>query len=98
MNVSSIEYPELEQSEKGQALFYGNFDLIKNAEVELEVIVGTRKVTVKELYSLKVGSTVSLQRLLSEPVALVLNGKTIAHGELVAVDESFGLRITDIDQ
>jgi flagellar motor switch protein FliN/FliY len=98
MNVSSIEYPELEKTEKGEALFYGNFDLIKNAEIELEVVVGSKKITIKELYSLKVGSTVHLQQLLSEPVALVLNGKTIAHGELVAIDDSFGLRITDIDQ
>lgn len=98
MNISAIEYPKLDKTEKGEALFHGNFDLIKNAEVELEVVVGSKRITISELYALKVGSTVPLAQRLNEPVALVLNGRAIAHGELVAVGDSFGLKITDIDQ
>lgn len=98
MTMNSIEYPDIEQSEKGEPLFRGNMDLIKNAEVELEVVVGSKKITISELYKLKIGSTLALNQRLNEPVVLMLNGSPIARGELVAVDDSFGIRITDIDQ
>ncbi len=98
MSLSSIEYPELGSSEKGEPLFKGNFDLIKNAEVTIDVVVGSKVISVEELYSLKRGSVISLDQLLNEPVALLVDGNTVAYGELVAVDDSFGLKITDIDQ
>src|SRR5947209_7508181 len=52
--------------------------------------------TIGETLQLRPGSVVSLNRLAGEPVDLLVNGKTIAHGEVVVIDEEFGLRVTDI--
>jgi flagellar motor switch protein FliN/FliY len=64
--------------------------------VELAVEIGRTTMTIGETLSLAPGSIVSLNRLAGEPVDLLVNGKVIAQGEVVVIDEEFGLRITDI--
>ena len=64
--------------------------------VELAVEIGRTTMTIGETLSLAPGSIVSLNRLAGEPVDLLVNGKIIAQGEVVVIDEEFGLRITDI--
>src|SRR3954451_12527047 len=64
--------------------------------VELAVEIGRTTMTIGETLSLAPGSIVSLNRLGGEPVDLLVNGKVIAQGEVVVIDEEFGLRITDI--
>lgn len=98
MRIDSIEYPELSNTEKGQSLFEGKFELIKNAEVEVEVLIGNKKITLEELYALKSGSVVTLNQSLSDPVTLLLKGSPIAYGELVASGDNFGFRITEISK
>jgi flagellar motor switch protein FliN/FliY len=73
-------------------------DLRRVAEVplELSVEIGRTRMTVGETLDLRAGSIVTLDRLAGEPVDLLVNGTPIARGEVVVVDEQFGLRVTEI--
>src|SRR4051812_41185459 len=63
---------------------------------ELAVEVGRTKMTIREALALGPGSIVTLNRLAGEPVDLLVNGKPIARGEVVVIDEEFGLRVTEV--
>jgi flagellar motor switch protein FliN/FliY len=64
--------------------------------VELAVEIGRTQMTIRETLALGPGSIVTLNRLAGEPVDLLVNGKPIARGEVVVIDEEFGVRITEI--
>src|ERR1700753_1782633 len=64
--------------------------------VELAVEVGRTKMTIREALALGPGSIVTLNRLAGEPVDLLVNGKPIARGEGVVIDEECGLRVTEV--
>ena len=69
---------------------------LQDVPVELTVEIGRTHMTIAETLKLGPGSIVSLNRLAGEPVDLLVNGKLIARGEVVVIDEEFGLRITDV--
>lgn len=69
---------------------------LHDVPVELAVEIGRTRMTIGETLGLGPGSIVSLNRLAGEPVDLLVNGRPIARGEVVVVDEEFGLRITEI--
>ena len=69
---------------------------LHDVPVELAVEIGRTHMTIGETLKLGPGSIVSLNRLAGEPVDLLVNGKPIARGEVVVIDEEFGLRITDV--
>ncbi len=73
-------------------------DLRRLSEVpmELSVEIGRTRMTVGETLQLRAGSIVTLERLAGEPVDLLVNGTPLARGEVVIVDEEFGLRVTEI--
>jgi flagellar motor switch protein FliN/FliY len=73
-------------------------DLRRLGEVPLEmsVEIGRTQMTVGDTLDLRAGSIVTLDRLAGEPVDLLVNGTPIARGEVVVVDEQFGLRVTEI--
>jgi flagellar motor switch protein FliN len=73
-------------------------DLRRLSEVpmELSVEIGRTRMTVGETLQLRAGSIVTLERLAGEPVDLLVNGTPIARGEVVIIDEEFGLRVTEI--
>jgi flagellar motor switch protein FliN/FliY len=64
--------------------------------VELAVEIGRTMMTIRETLALGPGSIVTLDRLAGEPVDLLVNGKPIARGEVVVIDEEFGLRVTEV--
>src|SRR5215211_6489766 len=64
--------------------------------VELAVEIGRTHMTIRETLALGPGSIVTLDRLAGEPVDLLVNGKPIARGEVVVLDEEFGLRVTEV--
>ena len=74
----------------------GSLDLLRNVAMEVTVEIGRTRMTVAELLSLHPGEVVELDRAASAPADLLVNGTLIAHGEVVVVDEDFGLRITEI--
>ncbi|WHU04995.1 FliM/FliN family flagellar motor switch protein [Sphingomonas sp. NIBR02145] len=72
--------------------------LIDNVAVELEAFLGSAPMTVADLTGLATGSVVQLDAQLNMPVELRLNGMAVARGELVAVGDKFGVRLTEITQ
>jgi len=73
-----------------------NLDLILDVHLEFTVELGKTKKTIKEILELGPGSIVELDKLAGEPVDILVNGKQIARGEVVVIDENYGVRITEI--
>lgn len=73
-----------------------NIDLILDVPLDISVVLGRTKKSIKEILSLGTGSLIELEKLAEEPVEILVNGKKIAYGEVVVVDENFGVRITNI--
>lgn len=73
-----------------------NIDLILDVPIEVSVILGRTKKTIKEVLELANGSLIELDKLVEEPVEILVNGKIVAEGEVVVVNENFGVRITNI--
>ena len=69
---------------------------LHDVPVELAVEIGRTHMTIREALALGPGSIVTLNRLAGEPVDLLVNGKPIARGEVVVIDEEFGLRVTEV--
>lgn len=73
-----------------------NIDLILDVPLEISVVLGRAKKNIKDILSLGTGSLIELDKLAEEPVEILVNGKKVAYGEVVVVDENFGVRITSI--
>lgn len=71
-------------------------DLLRNVEMEVTAELGSTRMTVRELLSLTPGNIVELNRAAGSPIDLLVNGTLIARGEVVVVDEEFGIRISEI--
>jgi flagellar motor switch protein FliN/FliY len=74
----------------------GELERLFDVPVELAVEIGRTHMTIRETLALGPGSIVTLNRLAGEPVDLLVNGKPIARGEVVVLDEEFGLRVTEV--
>ena len=74
----------------------GDLDRLTDVTVELAVEVGRTFMTLGEALALGPGSVVTLERLADKPVDLLINGRPIARGEVVVIDEQFGLRLTEV--
>lgn len=70
--------------------------LVLDVPVQVAVEIGRTTMTIGEILAVTPGTVVTLNRLAGEPVDLLVNGRLIARGEVVAVDEEFGLRVTDV--
>ena len=80
----------------GPAVASGDLARLHDVPVELAVEIGRTRMTIGETLALGPGSIVTLDRLAGEPVDLLVNGKPIARGEVVVIDEEFGLRVTEV--
>ncbi len=74
----------------------GNLEQILDIPVTLGVEIGSTKIAIRNLLQLNQGSVVELDRLAGEPLDVVVNGTLVAHGEVVVVNEKFGIRLTDV--
>jgi flagellar motor switch protein FliN/FliY len=73
-----------------------NLDLLMNVSVKVTAELGTCKMLVRDILKLGTGSIVELDRLAGGPVDLFVNDRLVARGEVVAVDENFGVRVTEL--
>lgn len=73
-----------------------NMDMILDIPVNLSVEIGRTKISIRNLLKLNQGSVVELSRLAGEPMDIFVNGTLIAHGEVVVVNDKFGIRLTDV--
>ncbi len=82
--------------QSGPSVDLGNLELILDISVEVKVELGRTQRKIKDVLELGPGSVVELERLAGEPVDILVNDKLFAKGEVVVIDENFGVRITDI--
>ncbi len=87
---SSFEPVQLQESEAK------NLDILLDIPLQVTVQLGKTKRTVKEILELSPGSIIELDKLAGEPVDILINNRPIAQGEVVVIDENFGVRVTDI--
>lgn len=73
-----------------------NMDVILDVPVTISMEIGRTKISIRNLLQLNQGSVVELDRLAGEPMDVLVNGTLIAHGEVVVVNEKFGIRLTDV--
>ncbi len=73
-----------------------NLDVILDIPVTISLEIGRTKINIRNLLQLNQGSVVELDRLAGEPLDVLVNGTLIAHGEVVVVNEKFGIRLTDV--
>jgi flagellar motor switch protein FliN/FliY len=74
----------------------GDLRRLSAVPVDLSVEMGRTRMTVGETLELRQGSIITLNRMAGEPVDLLVNGTAIARGEVVVIDEQFGLRVTEV--
>lgn len=73
-----------------------NLDVVLDIPVTLSMEVGRSRVSIRNLLQLSQGSVVELERSTGEPLDVFVNGTLIAHGEVVVVNDKFGIRLTDV--
>ena len=73
-----------------------NLDVILDVPVTISMEIGRTKINIRNLLQLNQGSVVELDRLAGEPMDVLVNGMLIAHGEVVVVNDKFGIRLTDV--
>jgi flagellar motor switch protein FliN len=99
--TETIEYEQFEQNGDARAVAgdsasQADLSRLSDIPMELSVEIGRTHMTVGETLDLRVGSVVTLERLAGETADLLVNGSAIARGEVVVIDEQYGLRITEI--
>lgn len=94
VGISPVKFPPLGEGVPSGAS--SNISLLMDVPMTLTVELGRTRQFVKEILGLGEGSIIELDKLAGEPVDLLVNGKLIAKGEVVVIDENFGVRVTDI--
>ena len=80
----------------GKSSMMNELDMILDIPVQIAVELGRTKITIKNLLQLAHGSVVELDAMAGEPMSVFVNGTLIAQGEVVVVNDKFGIRLTDI--
>jgi len=93
-NVQNVQFPNLMPHNMPQEA--GNISLIMDVYMEMTVELGRTKKLIKEILSMGEGTIIELDKLAGEPVDILVNHKLIAKGEVVVIDENFGVRVTEI--
>jgi len=93
-NVQSVQFPNLyPQTGAGDQ---GNIGLLMDVYMEMTVELGRTKRLIREILGMGEGTIIELDKLAGEPVDILVNHKLIAKGEVVVIDENFGVRVTEI--
>ncbi len=94
--ASRAPLDELRPAAKGAVTGAPDLDVILDIPVRISMEVGNTEITIRNLLQLNQGSVIELDRLAGEPLDVLVNGTLIAHGEVVVVNEKFGIRMTDV--
>lgn len=94
VNVKRAEFQQLRPSD--EIVQKENVDRLMDVSLTLSVELGRKHMQIREILDLGPGKIIELDKLAGEPVDLLVNGKLLAKGEVVVVDENFGVRITDL--
>jgi len=92
--ASSVALPNVSDESLGEG--NQNIDVVLDIPVTIAMEVGQTSISIRNLLQLNQGSVIELDRLAGEPLDVLVNGTLIAHGEVVVVNEKFGIRMTDV--
>ncbi|RUO71614.1 flagellar motor switch protein FliN [Idiomarina ramblicola] len=95
-NVQTAELEELREDEPVTEEEKRKLDAILDIPVTISMEVGRSQISIRNLLQLNQGSVVELERVAGEPLDVLVNGTLIAHGEVVVVNDKFGIRLTDV--
>jgi flagellar motor switch protein FliN/FliY len=93
MDVKNVKFPEFGAEQKGEPIEQRS---LGNIPVKASVELGQTELSLKEILELAEGSIIELNRLAGEPLDLKVGGQLVAQGEVVAIDDYYGLRITNV--
>jgi flagellar motor switch protein FliN/FliY len=99
MNESTLDNIEGTDAALARTMGLGsevNLDVILDVPVTMAMEVGRTKISIRNLLQLNQGSVVELDRAAGEPLDVFVNGTLVAHGEVVVINEKFGIRLTDV--
>jgi len=98
IKVQPVEFGEFEKKEEpiSQNIDLSRLELLLDVPLEIKVELGSTKLNLREILELHEGSMIQLNKLAGEPLDIFANGRLIARGEVVVIDENFGIRITEI--
>ena len=97
MSEQEVQTPEFEDlKDESSETVAKDINFLLDIPVEITVQLGTSRMLIKELLQLGQGSVVELDKLAGEPMEILANSRLIARGEVVVVNEKFGVRLTDI--
>jgi len=96
-DVKNVELDELQDTSTSMSPEeLSRLDSILDIPVTITMEVGRSKINIRNLLQLNQGSVVELERIAGEPLDVLVNGTLIAHGEVVVVNDKFGIRLTDV--
>ena len=98
VNVAQAQFESFAPNIGGPLLQQENIDLIMDVPLEVTVELGRANKSIKEILDFAPGTIIELNRLAGEPVDVLVNGKFVAKGEVVVIEENFGIRITEISK
>ncbi|KUK83537.1 MAG: CheC, inhibitor of MCP methylation / FliN fusion protein [Petrotoga mobilis] len=98
VKVQPVEFGEFEKKEEpiSPNIDLSKLELLLDVPLELKVELGSTKLNLREILELHEGSLIQLNKLAGEPLDIYANGRLIARGEVVVIDENFGIRVTEI--
>ena len=94
--VKNLDVHELQGEAQSPQVSQRDINFILDVPLELTVVIGRTKILVQELLQLGQGSVIALEKLAGEPMEVYVNDRLIGRGEVVVVNEKFGIRLTDI--
>lgn len=94
-NEARYEFSDLDR-DKGQHDLHGNLDFILDVPLEITIELGRTSMPINELLKLGQGSVIELAKLAGESLEVLANSRLIARGEVVAINEKYGVRLTEI--
>ena len=98
VDLKEVKFQSFDTSKYGQAVAGNNIDLIIDVPLQVTVVLGKTKKNIREILELGMGSVIVLDRLAGEMVDVLVNGKIFARGEVVVINDNYGVRITELTE
>lgn len=98
VTIQPVKFSSFDSNEQTYGEPNKNLDLLLDIKLQLAVELGRCELPIKKVLELTRGSIIELDKVAGEPVELYANGKLVAHGEVVVIEDNFGLRITSITE
>lgn len=98
VTVKPVRFASFEELNQVQGEVNKNLEILMDIKLQMTVELGRTELPIKKVLELTRGSIIELEKVAGEPVELYANGKLVAHGEVVVIEDNFGLRITSITE